>query len=105
MKKTFSLLLVMLLPIMLLAQKPTINEIKNIAKKVYKSEIGKIPTLNSIIPISDDGQKDTLLFITQYKGGGFAIVSNSKSTTSILGFSQKGEFDLMKLPPGLFVLN
>lgn len=68
------------------AQRAEITDAEKIAQEVYKrNNQGKTTNLKGIVPLGDEGKKDTLLYIVPFEESGFAIISGELAAPPVLG--------------------
>lgn len=87
------------------AQKVEKTHVEKIAQEVYKrNNQGKTTNLKDVVPLGNEGKKDTLLYIVPFEESGFAIISGNLAAPPVLGYCLKGVYDSASMPPGLLYL-
>lgn len=93
----------------LFADLPTAIDIaQNVNKSTLLLKTGSLSVsksndrqIKNSITISDKEHKNPYFYAINYESGGFAIISADKRVMPILGFSDKGKFDIDSIPLGM----
>lgn len=84
-KIKLTLMILMLLPGIIFAQKVEKTDAQKIAKEVYKrNNQGKDTKLKDVIILGDKSENDTLLYIVPFEESGYTIISAYRAARPVL---------------------